>query len=61
MLATGVRICETLAVSWSEVELDRAALEITSTVIRVTGVGCYARRPRAALVSGRWRCRRGRW
>ncbi len=39
MLATGVRIGEALAVLWSEVDLDRAVVEITSTMIRVKGVG----------------------
>ncbi len=39
MLATGVRIGEALAAIWSEVDLDAATVEITSTVIRVTGEG----------------------
>jgi integrase len=39
MLATGVRIGEALAVLWSEVDLDSGIVEITSTILRVKGVG----------------------
>jgi integrase len=39
MLATGARLGQTLAVVWSEVDLERETVEITSTVIRVRGVG----------------------
>lgn len=39
MVATGVRIGEALAVLWSEVDLDKAIVPITSTIIRVTGEG----------------------
>lgn len=39
MMATGVRIGEALAVLQSEVDLDKGTVEITSTIIRVTGVG----------------------
>ena len=39
LLATGLRIGEALAVTWSEVSLDRGLLTVTSTLIRVTGRG----------------------
>ena len=39
MLGTGVRIGEALAVIWSEVDLDHGTFEITSTILRVKGVG----------------------
>ena len=39
MLATGVRIGEALAVLWSEVDLDAELVHITSTILRVKGVG----------------------
>ena len=39
MLATGVRLGEALAVLWSEVDLDARTVEITSTILRVTGEG----------------------
>jgi integrase len=39
MLATGVRIGEALAVLWCEVDLGAGTVHITSTIIRVTGVG----------------------
>ncbi|MGL5819272.1 MAG: site-specific integrase [Phycicoccus sp.] len=39
MLATGTRLGEVLAVRWDEVDLDAATVDITSTLIRVTGRG----------------------
>jgi len=39
MLGTGVRIGEALAVIWSEIDLARGAVEITSTIVRVKAVG----------------------
>lgn len=39
LLATGLRIGESLAVLWREVDLERGELEVTSTLIRVTGRG----------------------
>ena len=39
MLATGVRIGEALALLWSEVDIEAAAVQVTSTIIRVTGTG----------------------
>ncbi|MDQ1678072.1 MAG: hypothetical protein QOC93_3216 [Actinomycetota bacterium] len=47
MLATGARIGETLAVLWSEVDLERETVEITSTVIRVKGVGLLRKRTKS--------------
>ena len=37
MLATGLRIGETVAVLWSEIDLQEGAVDVTSTLIRVTG------------------------
>lgn len=39
MLATGVRIGEALAVTWSEVDLTRGLVEVNYTVVRVKGKG----------------------
>ncbi|MFC8504583.1 tyrosine-type recombinase/integrase [Pedococcus sp. NPDC057267] len=39
MLATGLRIGEVLAVVWSEVNLLHGTVEVTSTLLRVTGRG----------------------
>ncbi|MDQ1677771.1 MAG: hypothetical protein QOC93_2915 [Actinomycetota bacterium] len=39
LLATGIRIGEALAVLWSEVDREAATVAITSTIIRVKGVG----------------------
>ncbi|HEY9412634.1 MAG TPA: site-specific integrase [Jiangellaceae bacterium] len=48
MLATGARIGETLAVLWSEVDLDNGTVEITSTMIRVTGQGLLRKTTKSA-------------
>jgi integrase len=61
MLATGARIGETLAVLWSEVDLERETVEITSTVIRVKGVGLIRKRTSPGPVSVSSRCRAGPW
>jgi integrase len=47
ILATGVRIGEALAVLWSEVDLDGEIVRITSTLIRVTGVGLVRKRTKS--------------
>jgi integrase len=47
MLAIGARLGETLAVLWSEVDLERETVEITSTVIRVRGVGLVRKRTKS--------------
>lgn len=39
LLATGLRLGEALAVLWTEVDLDAGSIEVTSTMIRVTGQG----------------------
>ena len=39
LLATGLRIGEALAVTWSEVDFDTATSAVSSTLIRVTGRG----------------------
>jgi integrase len=39
MLATGVRIGEALAVSWSEVDLDARSVEIDWKLVRINGEG----------------------
>ena len=39
MLATGCRIGEALAVTWSQIDLERATVELTHTLIRVKGEG----------------------
>lgn len=47
MMATGLRIGEALAVLWSEVDSDMTSVDITSTVIRVTGVGLIRKRTKS--------------
>lgn len=39
MLATGLRIGETAAVTWDALDLDAATVEVRGTVIRITGQG----------------------
>lgn len=39
MLATGVRIGESLAVAWSDVDLEHGAVAVNFTVVRVKGLG----------------------
>ncbi|GAA1242738.1 site-specific recombinase XerD [Oryzihumus leptocrescens] len=39
LLATGLRIGEALAVLWEEVDLETGSINVTSTMIRVTGEG----------------------
>lgn len=51
MLATGVRIGEALAVSWAEVDLDAASVDIAWNLLRVTGEG-LRRVPRTKSPSG---------
>lgn len=47
MLATGLRIGEALAVIWSEVDLDTGTVNVTSTLIRVTGQGLIRKRTKS--------------
>jgi integrase len=39
MLATGVRIGEALAVAWPEVDIEAGVVDVSRTLIRLTGVG----------------------
>lgn len=48
MLATGLRIGEAVAVLWSEVDLEEGAVEVTSTLIRVTGQGLIRKTTKSA-------------
>jgi integrase len=48
MLATGVRIGETLAVYWPEVDLDAGMVDVSHTVIRLKGQGLIRKRTKTA-------------
>ncbi|WP_134105754.1 site-specific integrase [Kribbella pratensis] len=47
MLGTGVRIGESLAVLWSQVNLESGAVEITHTMVRVPGQGLIREAPKS--------------
>lgn len=47
LLATGLRIGEALAVVWREVDLVTGELQITSTLLRVTGKGLLRKRTKS--------------
>jgi transcriptional regulator with XRE-family HTH domain len=47
MLGTGVRIGESLAVLWSQVNLETGAVEITHTMARVPGHGLIRKAPKS--------------
>ncbi|MFD7161544.1 helix-turn-helix domain-containing protein [Kribbella sp. NPDC059898] len=47
MLGTGVRIGESLAVLWSQVDLEAGAVQITHTVVRVPGQGLIRKAPKS--------------
>ncbi|TCC32032.1 helix-turn-helix domain-containing protein [Kribbella speibonae] len=47
MLGTGVRIGESLAVLWSQVNLESGAVEITHTMARVPGQGLIRKAPKS--------------
>jgi integrase len=47
MLGTGVRIGESLAVLWSQVDLDAGTVEITSTIVRLKGEGLLRKRTKS--------------
>jgi len=51
MLATGLRIGETLALTWSAVDLDARTVEVRATVVRITGHGLVLR-PRPTTKAG---------
>lgn len=48
MLATGLRLGEVVAVTWSEVDLEHGAVEVTSTLIRITGQGLIRKATKSA-------------
>jgi integrase len=48
MVATGLRIGETCAVSWSDVDLDAGTVTVRGTVLRVKGQGLVISRPKSA-------------
>jgi len=47
MLGTGVRIGEALAVLWSQVDLEACTVEITGTIVRITGQGLLRKRTKS--------------
>jgi len=53
MIATGLRIGETAAITWDCVDLDAGTLEVRGTVVRITGVGLIIK-PKPKSRSG-WR------
>ena len=46
-LGTGVRIGESLAARWSQVDLEAGTVEITDTIVRVTGQGLLRKRTKS--------------
>ena len=48
MAATGLRIGEACAVSWSDVDLDAGTVTVSGTVLRVKGQGLVISRPKSA-------------
>ncbi len=48
MLGTGVRIGESLAVTWSQVDLEAGTVEITHTIARVRGQGLLRKTTKSA-------------
>jgi integrase len=53
MLATGLRIGETAAITWPALDLDAGTVEVRGTVIRITGAGLVIK-PKPKSKSG-WR------
>ena len=47
MLGTGVRIGESLAVLWFQVDLEAGTVEITDTIARITGEGLIRKRTKS--------------
>jgi len=47
MLGTGVRIGESLAVLWSQVDLEAGAVELTHTIARLPGQGLVRKAPKS--------------
>ncbi|GAA0943424.1 hypothetical protein GCM10009554_36640 [Kribbella koreensis] len=52
MLGTGVRIGESLAILWSQVDLEAATVDITHTIVRIKGEGLI-RKPGKSRTSNR--------
>lgn len=52
LLATGLRIGEAVALTWSAVDLDAGTVEVTGTIVRVTGHGLTIK-PKPKSRSGR--------
>lgn len=48
MLSTGCRIGEALAVTWEQVNLEAGTVELTHTVIRLTGVGLVRKKTKTS-------------
>lgn len=48
MFATGLRIGEACALSWSDVDLDAGTVAVNGTVLRVKGQGLVVNRPKSA-------------
>lgn len=46
LLGTGARIGEAVAVRWEDIDLDRGTVAICRTVVRVTGHGLVAKKPK---------------
>jgi len=51
MLGTGVRIGESLAVHWSQINLDTATVDITHTIARIKGEGLLRKPTKSAANS----------
>ncbi|SFE92427.1 Site-specific recombinase XerD [Blastococcus tunisiensis] len=48
MVATGLRIGEACAITWSDVDLDASTVTVSGTVLRVKGQGLVISRPKSA-------------
>jgi integrase len=48
MLGTGARIGESLAVLWSQIDLDNATVDITHTIVRIKGEGLLRKNVKSA-------------
>ncbi|PZF81595.1 site-specific integrase [Jiangella anatolica] len=48
MLATGCRIGEALAVMWEQIDLEAGTVELTHTVIRLTGIGLIRKKTKTS-------------
>lgn len=48
MVATGLRIGEACAITWSDVDLDAGTVTVSGTVLRIKGQGLVISRPKSA-------------